>query len=97
MMKVKIPKRNYGITELYDAVATTMGYRDVSQLHYDCREINVSTTIQDGFFEYYKEANPDLSETDLNVAVSMMLLNYGPKTNANLSDYEVEITEKFIC
>lgn len=25
-MKIKVPKKNYGVTELYDAVALAMGY-----------------------------------------------------------------------
>ena len=41
-MKVKVPRKNYGITELYDVVAAAMGYGDVSKLRYDCREINVA-------------------------------------------------------
>ena len=96
-MKLKLPKRNYGVTELYDMVATTMGYKDVSKLHYDCREINVARNIQDNFFAYYKETIPHSSESDLKMSVSMILLNYGPKTDDNLADYEVEVSDKFIC
>ena len=96
-MKLKIPKKNYGVTELYDVVATAMGYRDVSKLNYDCREINVAPNIQDSFFTYYKANQPHLSETDLNMEVAMILLNYGPKTDESLADYEVEVSDKFIC
>ena len=96
-MKLKVPKKNYGVTELYDAVATTMGYKDVSKLHYDCRQICVAPNIQENFFEYYKEANAHLSESDFNMSMAMMLLNYGPKTDENLADYEVEVSDKFIC
>lgn len=96
-MRLKVPKKNYGVTELYDAVATTMGYRDVSKLHYDCKEINVARNIQDNFFAYYKETIPHSNETDLKMSVSMILLNYGPKTDENLADYEVEVSDKFIC
>ena len=95
-MRLKIPNRHYGITELYDTVATTMGYRDVTKLHYDCREINVAMNIQENFFEYYKKAIPHTSETDLKMSVSALLLNYGPKTDTNLADYEVEVSDKFI-
>lgn len=96
-MKIKVPVKNYGVTELYDTVATTMGYKDVSKLHYDCREINVALNIQEGFFQYYKEAIPHSSETDLKMSVSMILLNYGPKLNMELEDYEVEVGNGFIC
>ena len=96
-MKVKVPKKNYGITELYDTVATTMGYSDVSKLHYDCREINVARNIQDGFFAHYREAIPHASESELKMSMGMLLLNYGPKTDDNLEDYEVEVFAGFIC
>ena len=96
-MKLKIPNKNYSVTELYDAVATAMGHKDVSKLHYDCCEINVARNIQDGFFEHYKETIPHSSETDLKMSVSMILPNFGPKTDDNLADYEVEVSNKFIC
>lgn len=96
-MKVKVPKKNYGITELYDAVAAAMGYGDVSKLHYDCREINVARNIQDGFFAHYRETIPHASESDLKMSMGMLLLNYGPKTDDNLEDYEVEVFAGFIC
>ena len=96
-MKIKVPNKIYGVTELYDAVATTMGHKDVSKLHYDCREINVALNIQENFFAYYRAQNPQLSETDLNLGVAMLLLDYGPKTDETLSDYEVEVSDKFIC
>lgn len=96
-MKLKVPKRNYGVTELYDVVATAMGYRDVSKLHYDCRAINVALNIQDGFFEYYRKILSYQSEPDFKMGVSMILLNYGPKTDDNLADYEVEVFDGFIC
>ena len=96
-MRLKVPNKNYSVTELYDAVAKAMGHKDVSKLHYDCREINVARNIQDNFFAYYKETIPHSSETDLKMSVSMILLNYGPKTDDDLADYEVEVSDKFIC
>jgi hypothetical protein len=95
-MKLKVPKKNYSVVELYDTVAKAMGYQDVSKLNYDCREINCATNIHDGFFNYYREASPHVSEMDLKMSVSMILLNYGPKMDAALEDYEVEVTNKFI-
>lgn len=96
-MKLKVPVKNYGVTELYDTVAKAMGHEDVSKLHYDCREINVARNIQDNFFAYYKETIPHSSEMDLKMSVSMILLNYGPKTDEDLADYEVEVSDRFIC
>lgn len=96
-MKIKVPAKNYGVTELYDAVAAAMGHTDVSKLLYDCREINVARNIQEGFYDYYREVHPHASESDLKMSVSMCLLNFGPKTDDALEDYEVEVTNRFIC
>ena len=96
-MKIKMQNKNYGVTELYDAVATAMGYTDVSKLNYDCKAINVARNIQDGFFQHYKETVPHASETELKMSVSMILLNYGPKTDEALEDYEVEVFNGFSC
>lgn len=96
-MKVIVPKKNYGITELYDTVAKAIGYKDVSKLNYDCKEINVARNIQDGFFAYYQEVAPHANQSELKMSVSMVLLNYGPKTDDTLEDYEVEVTNRFIC
>lgn len=96
-MKLKVPKKNYSVTELYDTVATEMGYSDVSRLHYDCREITVAPNIQDGFFEHYREIAPHLSESDLQMGVAMLLLDRGPKVDESLADNEVEVFDNFIC
>ena len=96
-MKLKVPRKNYGVTELYDAVAAAMGHKDVSKLKYDCRAINVARNIQDGFFAHYREAVPHASESELKMSVGMILLNYGPKTDDDLEDYEVEVFTGFIC
>lgn len=96
-MKLEVPRKNYGITELYDTIAAAMGYTDVSKLNYDCREICVARNIQDGFFEHYREAMPHAHESEFKMSMAMILLNYGPKTDDALKDYEVEVTNKFIC
>jgi hypothetical protein len=96
-MKIKVPCRVYGITELYDAVAIALGHEDVSELHYDCREISVAANIQDNFFRHYREDNIEMSESDFKMNMAMLLLNYGPKTSETLEDYEVEVSNKFIC
>ena len=95
-MKIKVPKKNYGVVELYDTVAKAIGYKDTSKLNYDCREINCASNIHDGFFKYYKEMAPNANETELKMSVGMVLLNYGPKLNEALEDYEVEVFNGFI-
>lgn len=64
---------------------------------YDCTKINVARNIYKGFFQYYRETIPHRYESDLRMSVSMILLNYGPKTDDTLADYEVEVFNGFIC
>lgn len=98
-MKVKVPNKNYGIPELYDVIATTMGHRNVNELEYDCRKVNISKNIQDGIYDKYlalgKEQN--LSEQDVRIGVTMLLAVSGPKVDDDLADDEVEVFDGFIC
>lgn len=58
---------------------------------FDCRHIEISKEIQDLFYDYYK--------TNYNAAdweITMMLAMSGPKTNENLTGYEVEVDDKFM-
>ena len=94
-MKMKVPNKNYGITELYDIIATSMGI-DINKIKYDCRYITVANNIQDGFIKYYRNENPDASECDFNSDVYMLLLSYGPKVDKTLKDNEIEVFDGFI-
>ncbi|MCI6806305.1 MAG: hypothetical protein MR912_12095 [Prevotella sp.] len=95
-MKLKVPNKNYAVVELYDTVASLMGM-ETKDLNYDCRHINVARNIQDGFFAHYREENPNLSETEYKGAMAMLLVCYGPKTDEELNDDEVEVFDGFIC
>ena len=94
-MKIKVPNKNYGITELYDIIATSIG-KDITKIKYDCRYITVAKNIQDGFIKHYRDENRDASESDFNIAVTMLLLSYGPKVDRMLNDNEIEIFDGFI-
>ena len=100
MKKIIVPEKNYSIIELYDAVATEMGYMDVSELEYDCRHINVAPNIQDGFYRYYtalaKETDKTMTETDIKTSVTTVLAIYGPKVDDTLQANEVEVFDGFI-
>ena len=95
-MKIKIPHKNYDIRELYDTVASIMG-REIDDINYDCRNINVAENIQDGFFAHYREEAQDVPERDFKMGMAMLLLNYGPKVDNQLADDEVEVFDGFIC
>lgn len=95
-MKFTMPNKNYGIVELYDAVAKLMGKAN-DNLSYDCRYINVAENIQDGFFAHYREENPNLTDKELKDAMIGLLLCYGPKVDVQLAENEVEVFDGFIC
>lgn len=94
-MKLTVANKNYGLVEFYDEVATQLGY-DKDKVEYDCTKICVAANIQDNFFAHYREENPELSESDLNTGVGMMLVCSGPKVDKNLKDNEVEVFVGFI-
>ena len=98
-MKLTIPENNYGVVELFDAVAKAMGYADVSKLEYDCCKVNVAKNIQDGIYERYMELGREekLPEEDVRASITMLLLMSGPKVDENLADNEVEVFDGFIC
>lgn len=94
-MKITVANKNYGLVEFYDEVATQLGY-DKNKVEYDCTKICVAANIQDNFFAHYREENPELSESDLNTGVGMMLVCSGPKVDKSLKDNEVEVFDGFI-
>jgi hypothetical protein len=97
-MKIKVEKEKYSIVELYEAVAKEMGYTNTKELQFDCRKINVAHNIQDGFYAHYTaSADPDISENDLQMAITVTLAISGPKVDENLADDEVEVFDGFIC
>ena len=98
-IKLKIPHRNYGITELFDAIATEMGYVAVQNLEYDCCKVNVAQNIQDGIYEKYIALGKEqkISEHDVRMGITMLLACSGPKVDKALADNEVEVFEGFIC
>jgi hypothetical protein len=96
---IKVPHKNYDIVGLYDAVATELGYSNISTLEYDCRKINIANNIQDGIYKRYIELGQEqnLSECDVRTGITMLLAVSGPKVNGNLADDEVEVFDGFIC
>lgn len=86
-MKVKVPEKDYGLVEFYDAVATEMGYVDTSELNYNCTRVNVAKNIQDGFYRNYN------AESEI---ITMLLAINGPKVDEDLEPNEVEVFDGFI-
>lgn len=97
-MKLKVPHKNYGVAELYDAIATEMGFVSTQNLEYDCREVNIAQNIQDGIYDKYLELGraQGMSDKDIRLSVTMVLVISGPKVDETLEDDEVEVFEGFI-
>lgn len=100
-MKITMENKPYSIVSLFDAVAMEMGYLTTGKLKYDCRNINVASNVQDSFYDYYTalamEEDPNASETDIRISITMLLAIAGPKVDASLEDNEVEVFEGFVC
>lgn len=100
-MKLKVPNKSYGLVELYQAVAKEMGHPNPDEVMFDCRNINVAKNIQDGFYAHYREvireADPNTSDDEARVQITMTLAISGPKVDKNLADDEVEVFDGFIC
>jgi hypothetical protein len=97
-MKIKVPKKNYSIVELYDTIATEIGYQSIDELEYDCRQVNIAKNIQDGIYDKYLELGQEekLPEQDIRIGVTMLLAISGPKVDDSLADDEVEVFDGFI-
>ena len=73
---------------------------DPSELKYDCRKINISENIQDNFYVYYdnlaRETDPTISENDIKIGITMLLIMSGPKVDNKLNANEVEVFDDFV-
>lgn len=94
-MKLFIPNKNYSLIDLYNTVATTMGF-NADLCRYDCRKIEIASNLQDCIYRYYIYENTDKPETEVELAVTMMLALSGPKVNKQLQNNQVEIYDGFI-
>lgn len=81
---------NCGLGEFYKNVGNHL-MDDIMGYMFDCRHIEISKEIQDMFYTYYKT---NCNANDLEI--TMMLAMSGPKTNNDLTGYEVEVDDKFM-
>ena len=96
-MKITMEVKPYDIIEFYNEVAKKLGCTDISKANYNCTKINVSRAIQQGFYDYYKSINPNVSEREITMGVTLILLDKGPKEDTTLKDNEVEVFDGFLC
>lgn len=78
----------YDLIDFYNEVATKLGCTDTNKTNYNCTKINVSSAIQQGF---YKSINPNLSEREITMGVTLILLDKGPKVDETLKANETAL------
>lgn len=85
------------ITDLYDFVATTLGY-DKEKVCYDCRRIEISNDIADLIEEKYRQMGQEkgLSESDIKLSFGMVWCFSGPHTDEKLDNGTIVVYEGFI-
>lgn len=87
------------LIEFYDAVGKMLG-ATVESATYDCRKINISKGIQDGFYETYRRLFQEKYQGDiqrLNEDITALLLISGPKVSEKLNGFCVEVLPGFLC
>lgn len=87
-MKLRGINANCGIPTFYDNVAMAMGL-SIENCHYSCSHIKVSQSVADAIMGHYEKEGAD------QMSIAMMWLNWGPKTDENLSEDMVEVEEGF--
>lgn len=85
------------ITDLYDFVATTLGY-DKEIARYDCSKIEVSNDIADLVEEKYRQAGQEkgVSESCIRMSFGMDWCCSGPRVNEKLDNGTIVVYEGFI-
>ena len=85
------------ITDLYDFVATTLGY-DKEKAHYDCTKVEVSDDIADLVEEKYRQVGQEkgLGEYDIKMSFGMDWCCSGPKVDEKLDNGTIVVYEGFI-
>ena len=78
-----------GIQAFYDLIAKQLGY-DPEKVVYDCTKIDVSKSVQDQIFAFYKNDGASLE------AISQAWVCYGPKTSLTYDDCVAEVKPEFI-
>ncbi len=95
-MKIKMEVKPYDLNDFYNEVATKLGCTDTSKANYNCTKLNISSEIQQGFYDYYKSINPNLNEEEITMDVTVLLAIKGPKVDKALKPNEIEVFDGFI-
>ena len=95
-MKFTTETKKRTVADFYDYIANLMGHENTREFKYDCTKINIASNIQNNFFEFYREMNPELPANEANVGTAMLLACCGPKVDSELQENEVEVFDGFI-
>lgn len=90
--RIKLNKRlsHFSISQVYQNAADRLGITVADDEVFDCTKITVSKEIQEEIFQYYKEHNYDAEN------IGMLWVCVGPKTDDNLGEYEMEVSDGWI-
>lgn len=95
-MKMEMEVKPYDLIDFYNEVATKLGCTDTSKANYNCTKLNISSEIQQGFYDYYKSINPNLNEEEITMDVTVLLAIKGPKVDKALKPNEIEVFDGFV-
>lgn len=80
------------ICDLYDNVASILGYEDIEKITYDCKKVRVTENVYNKVRSFYKN---EYESSD--IAFGMEWLTCGPKADLDMAGFQVEIENGFIC
>ena len=101
-MKVRLEPYEFseGLAETYENAARKAGLEVDDKSQYDCRFICVAENIQDTWIQYYdgliRKRNPYISDEDIKLNVSAILLMSGAKVEKDLDENEVRLEDGFL-
>lgn len=89
---------NGGLSKAYENFARKAGFEVDDNTMFDCTKIDVSKEVDDYFWDYYTKLGKEkgLSDGDINMAISMMMLNNGAKRKDDLESWTVVLDEDFV-
>ena len=80
------------ICDLYDNIASILGYEDIDKVKYDCKKVRVTEDVFNKVRSFYKY---EYEGSDASFAIEW--LNCGPKIDLAMQGLRVEVEDGFIC
>ena len=80
------------ICDLYDNIASILGYENIEEIKYDCKKVRVTENVYNKVCSFYKDEYEDGDK-----AFATEWLMCGPKANLDMAGFQVEVENGFIC